>query len=70
VDSDGIDDVSSVSLDVLLLHFGDAEIMDGHEGDPFFMGLFQAFLIVDHLTTLVVELDDLLGVIDVVSFLE
>lgn len=70
MDSDCIDDVSGVSLDVLLLHFGDAEIIDGHEGDPFFMGLFQVFLTMDHLTTLVVELDDFFGLIDVVSFLE
>lgn len=70
MDSDGVDNVSSVGLDVLLLHFGDAEIMDGHEGHPLFMGLFQVFCTLDHLTTLVVELDDLLGFIDVVSFLE
>ena len=40
VDADGVNDITGVGLAVMLLHFGDAEVMDGHERDNFFVGLF------------------------------
>lgn len=70
MDFDVVSDVSLAGFNVLLLHFSDGNVVDGHEGNLVIVGLLLGDKIVDQLSSSVEELDDPLGFIDIVSLQE
>jgi len=62
LDSVNLDIVGSISIvvygiDVLLLHFSNTDVVDSHKGNSLGVSLLSIFLCVNHLTTLVEELN-------------
>mgnify|MGYP006115864341 CR=1 FL=1 len=70
MDFNRVGNISVVGIHVLLLHFGDADVVNGHEGHSRIVGLFKALVTLDHFSTGVVVLDNSFDVIDVVAFLK